>query len=44
MKSLSAYEIEFDEIKLADFDLYKTKYMKKTVRRERNAFHEKDIG
>ena len=42
MLELSEYNIK--QIRLADFDVYKTKYMKRTVAKERNVFHEKDIG
>lgn len=42
MLDLSQYNT--NQIRLADFDVYKTKYMKRTVAKERNAFHEKDIG
>lgn len=42
MLELSEYNI--NQIRLSDFDVYKTKYMKRTVTKERNAFHGKDIG
>jgi hypothetical protein len=42
MLELSEYSI--DQVRLSDFDIYKTKYMKRTVEAERDAFEEKDIG
>lgn len=37
-------ELDFDGVKLRDFDMFKTKYMTKTVTNERDAFSEKDFG
>lgn len=42
MLELSEYNL--DQIRLSDFDVYKTKYMKRTVEKEREAFENKDIG
>lgn len=42
MLELSEYHM--DQIRLSDFNIYNTKYMKRTVEKERIAFHEKDIS